>query len=61
MPSAAWSGCEADDRIDTTNGDRLRFTLQGTAENPLSDATFVQGLADAKAIHTLGGPEGATG
>jgi translocation and assembly module TamA len=45
----------ADDRIDTTNGDRLRFTLQGTAKNPLSEATFVQGLADAKAIHTLGG------
>ena len=55
VPSAGLERVRADDRIDTTNGDRLRFTLQGTAENPLSDATFVQGLADAKAIRTLGG------
>jgi translocation and assembly module TamA len=55
VPSAGLERVRADDRIDTTNGDRLRFTLQGTAKNRLSDATFVQGLADAKAIHTLGG------
>jgi translocation and assembly module TamA len=55
VPSAGLERVRADDRIDTTNGDRLRFTLQGTAKNALSDATFVQGLADAKAIRTLGG------
>jgi translocation and assembly module TamA len=55
VPSAGLERVRADDRIDTTNGDRLRFTLQGTAKNALSDATFVQGLADAKAIHALGG------
>jgi translocation and assembly module TamA len=55
VPSAGLERVRADDRIDTTNGDRLRFTLQGTAKNPISDATFIQGLADAKAIHTLGG------
>jgi translocation and assembly module TamA len=55
VPSAGLERVRADDRIDTTNGDRLRFTLQGTAKNAISDATFVQGLADAKAIRTLGG------
>jgi translocation and assembly module TamA len=55
VPSAGLERIRANDRIDTTNGDRLRFTLQGTADNPLSDATFVQGLADAKVIRTVGG------
>ena len=45
VPSAGLERVQADDRIYTTNGYRLRFTLQGTAKNPLSDATFVQGLA----------------
>jgi translocation and assembly module TamA len=54
VPSAGLERVKADDRIYTTNGYRLRFTLQGTAKNPLSDASFVQGLIDAKAIRTLG-------
>jgi translocation and assembly module TamA len=55
VPSAGLERVQADDRIYTTNGYRLRFTLQGTAKNPLSDATFVQGLLDGKAIRTVGG------
>ncbi len=54
VPSAGLERVQADDRIYTTNGYRARFTLQGTARNPLSDATFVQGLLDGKIIRTVG-------
>ncbi len=54
VPSAGFERVQADDRIDTTNGFRARLTLQGTEENPLSDASFVQGLIDGKVIRTVG-------
>ncbi len=54
VPSAGLERVRADDRIYTTNGYRLRFTLQGAEKSVLSDATFLQGLADAKAIRTVG-------
>jgi translocation and assembly module TamA len=54
VPSLGLEKVQADDRIYTTNGYRARFTLQGTAKNPLSDATFVQGLLDGKVIRTVG-------
>lgn len=53
VPSAGLERVQADDRIDTTNGFRARFTLQGTAKNPLSDVSFVQGLIDGKVIRTV--------
>ncbi len=53
VPSAGYERVQADDRIDTTNGFRARFTLQGTEKNPLSDVSFVQGLIDGKVIRTV--------
>jgi translocation and assembly module TamA len=53
VPSVGLERVQADDRIDTTNGFRARFTLQGTEKNPLSDVSFVQGLIDGKVIRTL--------
>jgi translocation and assembly module TamA len=54
VPSAGLERVRADDRIYTTNGYRLRFTLQGADRGALSDATFLQGLADGKVIRTVG-------
>ena len=54
VPSAGLERVQADDRIYTTNGYRLRFTLQGAEKSALSDATFVQGLVDGKVIRTVG-------
>jgi translocation and assembly module TamA len=54
VPSAGLERVRADDRIYTTNGYRLRFTLQGADRSVLSDATFLQGLADGKVIRTVG-------
>jgi translocation and assembly module TamA len=53
VPSAGLERVQADDRIDTTNGFRARFTLQGTEKNPLSDVSFVQVLIDGKVIRTV--------
>jgi translocation and assembly module TamA len=53
VPSGGLERVQADDRIDTTNGFRARFTLQGTAKNPLSDVSFVQALIDGKVIRTV--------
>jgi translocation and assembly module TamA len=53
VPSGGIERVQADDRIDTTNGFRARFTLQGTAENPLSDVSFLQGIIDGKVIRTV--------
>jgi len=54
VPSAGLERVRADDRIYTTNGYRLRFTLQGADRGALSDATFLQGVADGKVIRTVG-------
>jgi translocation and assembly module TamA len=54
VPSAGLERVKADDRIYTTNGYRLRLTLQGAEKSALSDATFLQGLVDAKVIRTVG-------
>jgi translocation and assembly module TamA len=55
VPSAGLERIRADDRIYTTNGYRLRFTVQGADRSLISDATFLQELADAKVIRTVGG------
>jgi translocation and assembly module TamA len=54
VPGASWERIEADDRIDTTHGYRLRLSLQGASDGVLSDSTFVQGTVAGKAIRTLG-------
>lgn len=54
VPSAGFEKVQADDRIYTTNGYRLRLTFQGAEESVLSDASFLQGLAEGKAIRTVG-------
>lgn len=52
VPGASLERVRADDRIDTTNGYRVLFALQGAS--PLSDARFVQGSVEGKLIRTLG-------
>ena len=55
VPSAGFERVKADDRIYTTNGYRLRLTLQGAPEvSPVSSASFLQELAEAKVIRTVG-------
>ena len=54
VPYASWSRVDADDPINTNNGYRLRFLLQGTARNVLSETSFLSGSASLKWIKTLG-------
>lgn len=54
VPGASLERVEADDRIFTTNGYRVRFSLQGAEASLLSDASFVQGDMEGKVIRTLG-------
>ncbi|HKI05623.1 MAG TPA: autotransporter assembly complex family protein [Thermoanaerobaculia bacterium] len=54
VPGASWERVQADDRIYTTNGYRLRLSIQGAEGSVLSDSSFVQGNVQAKAIRTLG-------
>ena len=54
VPGASWERVKADDRIDTTNGYRLRFAAQGAEGSLLSDSSFLQGQIEAKAIRSLG-------
>jgi translocation and assembly module TamA len=54
VPGASWERVEADDRIFTTKGYRLRLGVQGAEASLLSDASFLQGQVAAKVIRTLG-------
>jgi translocation and assembly module TamA len=54
VPHASWSRVVADDPINTKNGWRLKFLLQGTAENVLSETSYLSGNASGKLIRTLG-------
>lgn len=54
VPGASAERVKADDRIDTTNGYRLRVALQGAEGSVLSDSSFLQGDVQAKAIRTFG-------
>lgn len=54
VPGASYERVEADDRIYTTNGYRLRIGVQGAEESLLSDSTFFQGTLSGKYIRTLG-------
>jgi len=54
LPYMSWSKVVADDPINTKNGYRLRFLVQGTARNLLSETSFFSGSASGKWIKTLG-------
>jgi translocation and assembly module TamA len=54
VPGASYERVDADDRIYTKNGYRLRLSLQGAEESLLSDNTFLQASMDGKYIRTLG-------
>jgi len=56
VPQASWTRVQADDRIYTTNGNRVELDLLGASKSALSDATFLQGKIDGKLIHSFGGP-----
>jgi translocation and assembly module TamA len=54
VPGASLERVEADDRIFTTKGYRARLAVQGAEASVLSDASFLQGHLEGKAIRTLG-------
>jgi translocation and assembly module TamA len=54
VPGVSLERVKADDRIDTTNGYRVRLSLQGADAAVLSDSSFLQGSIDGKIIRTLG-------
>jgi translocation and assembly module TamA len=52
-PGGSWTRVIADDRIDTKNGHRLQFQIQGAAESVLSTATFLQARVTGKWIRSV--------
>jgi translocation and assembly module TamA len=54
VPGISLEKVKADDRIDTTNGFRVRASFQGADKSVLSDSSFLQGLIEGKIIRTLG-------
>ncbi len=54
VPHASWSKLVADDPINTKNGWRLKFLLQGTARNVLSETSFLSTAVNGKLIRSLG-------
>jgi translocation and assembly module TamA len=54
VPHIGWAKTSADDPIYTTNGYRLKFTIQGAVEGVVSNASYLSGLASAKWIRSLG-------
>jgi translocation and assembly module TamA len=53
IPQSTWTRVRADDRISTTNGDRVEFTLRGADESLLSNASFLQASAQGKLIRSF--------
>ncbi|MCF7985119.1 MAG: autotransporter assembly complex protein TamA [Thiohalocapsa sp.] len=54
VPNISWSKIEADDPINTRNGFRLKYILQGTLENSLSETTWLSGSVGYKLIKSFG-------
>lgn len=54
VPGISLERVRADDRIDTTNGYRVRASFQGADSSVLSDSSFLQGSIDGKIIRSLG-------
>jgi translocation and assembly module TamA len=53
IPQATWTRVRADDRISTTHGDRVEFTLRGADESVGSNASFLQASAQGKLIRSF--------
>lgn len=55
LPTASWTRTEADSRIFTGRGYRLRLELEGTHDAIVSDATFLRARSHGKVIFTPAG------
>ena len=53
IPQATWTRVRADDRISTTHGDRVEFTIRGADESVGSNASFLQAAAQGKLIRSF--------
>jgi translocation and assembly module TamA len=53
IPSLNWTHVKADNRLNVTYGHFLNLLLQGAYQPLLSDASFLQGIVNAKWIKTL--------
>jgi len=54
VPFVSWSRTRSDDPINTRRGLRVRYLIQGTTENSLSETTWLSGRASYKLIHSWG-------
>jgi translocation and assembly module TamA len=54
VPNISWSKTVADDPINTRNGYRLKYLLQGTAAGVLSQTSWLGGAVSYKTIKSLG-------
>ncbi|MDQ2694337.1 MAG: autotransporter assembly complex protein TamA [Pseudomonadota bacterium] len=54
IPSGVWTRIKADDRLNTTEGNRIIFELRGAYEGLLSDVSFLQGVVRGKLIEPVG-------
>lgn len=53
VPSLNWTRISADDRLNTTEGNRIGIELRGAYEDALSDLTFIQAVLRSKWIATF--------
>lgn len=54
VPSISWSKVDADDPLNTRNGYRLKYILQGTAGGVLAETSWLSGSASGKYIKSFG-------
>jgi translocation and assembly module TamA len=54
VPHISWSKVDADDPINTRNGFRLKYLVQGTAGGVLSETSWLSGGVSYKKIKSLG-------
>lgn len=54
VPFVSWSRTRSDDPINTRRGLRVRYLIQGTTENSLSETTWLSARASYKLIHSWG-------
>ena len=54
VPNVSWSKVDANDPINTRNGYRINYYLQGTSEDLLSTSNWLSGQLNYKLIKSLG-------
>ncbi|KAA6185688.1 outer membrane protein assembly factor [Thiohalocapsa marina] len=54
VPHLSWSRVDADDPINTRNGFRLKYMVQGTAEGVLAQTSWLSGSVSYKLIKSFG-------